>query len=148
MGWWEILEGLIEVGVEERPLQASAYEPPITLDLRDEPCVRCGRPTRYATPGESGLPTCADCKAGLVRPRPRPRLCPADGTDLRPNQVSNVAIERCPTCSGVWLDGGELGLVTLAAVQAGKRDRGEAEELLATVLAGLPAKRPSGGAGE
>jgi Zn-finger nucleic acid-binding protein len=139
--WSELLVELALDDHSDRRRLESRAEPPITLDLRDERCVRCGKPTRYSAPGTDGVPTCASCRGGLTLPRPKPRSCPADGAELQTQQVSNVAVDRCPSCGGVWLDGGELELVTRAAVEAAKRDPQEAEDLLATVLAGLPARR-------
>lgn len=51
-------------------------------------------------------------KAALERLAARkaaaPRLCPVDGATLVSETLSGVVIDRCPTCKGVWLDGGEL----------------------------------------
>ncbi len=35
--------------------------------------------------------------------------CPKDGLPMRRITLGSVAIDRCPTCGGVWLDAGELG---------------------------------------
>ena len=138
MDWLDLLNALSDTKLRRLPAD---QEPSITLDLRDEDCVRCGKPTRYSTPGEDGLPTCANCRSGLTRPRPQERRCPADGTELELHPVSNVAVDRCPTCGGVWLDAGELDLVTKAAARSAARSTQDAEDLLATVLAGLPLRR-------
>ena len=144
MTWWELLlELAMDDDSDRGRLGSSPSEPPVTLDLRDERCVRCGKPTRYSTPGADGVPTCASCRDVLSRPAPKRRSCPVDGGELQSHQASNVAIDRCPSCDGVWLDGGELELITRAALDAAKRDPREAEDLLATVLAGLPARRAS-----
>jgi hypothetical protein len=148
MEWWALLLDLLDDDSDDWRVLTSRPEPPVSLDLRDELCVRCRRPTRYSTPGADGLPTCAACRDELGRPRARGLSCPVDGKDLEPHRVSNVAIDRCPSCGGVWLDGGELELITRAAVQAARRNAQEAEHLLATVLAGLPSRRTSRGVAE
>ncbi len=41
----------------------------------------------------------------------QPRNCPKCGTGLTtlsPPDVPEVAVDRCPTCEGFWLDAGEL----------------------------------------
>lgn len=137
-------DDLLDGGRSGRP-----HEPPLTLDLRDELCARCRKPMRYTSPGVDGVPTCARCRGALERPESK-GVCPVDGRPLEPQQIANVAIDRCPSCGGVWLDEGELGVITGAAAQAAKRSRGEAADLLATVLVGLPrrpAPREGGGEG-
>jgi Zn-finger nucleic acid-binding protein len=40
------------------------------------------------------------------------RLCPScESIDLSPRVIDGVEIDVCPTCSGVWLDAGELELI-------------------------------------
>ena len=40
--------------------------------------------------------------------------CPKCGDDLSPVDRGAVQIDRCPSCSGIWLDAGELeAIVTL-----------------------------------
>lgn len=34
--------------------------------------------------------------------------CPKDGVPMHRITLGSVAIDRCPTCGGVWLDAGEL----------------------------------------
>jgi len=47
---------------------------------------------------------------------PKKRHCPVDWKDLEPHTVSawgpNVKAERCPKCSGIYFDKGEIGRVT------------------------------------
>ena len=38
--------------------------------------------------------------------------CPRDGSALEEQEFHKVKIDRCPTCGGVWLDGGELEQLT------------------------------------
>jgi hypothetical protein len=137
MDWLELLFDLADVDTDRR---SRPYEPPLTLDLRDEQCVRCRQAMRYSSPGADGVPTCAACREAIARPQST-RACPVDSQPMEAAQVANIAIDRCPSCGGVWLDGGELELVTTAAVQAAQRSPEEAGDLLATVLVGLPARK-------
>src|SRR5262245_56813591 len=138
MDWLNLLSDLADIGTDRR--SPPDREPPLTLDLRDEQCVRCRGPMRYGSPGADGVPTCAACCEEIARPRSS-RACPVDAQPLRAERVANVAVDRCPSCGGVWLDGGELELVTAAAVQAVRRSPEEAGDLLATVLVGLPGRK-------
>lgn len=36
------------------------------------------------------------------------RRCPLDGAEMAKEIVLSMVIDRCPSCRGVWLDGGEL----------------------------------------
>jgi uncharacterized protein len=38
--------------------------------------------------------------------------CPKDGYDLSTSEYHGVQIETCPHCGGIWLDAGELQVVT------------------------------------
>lgn len=38
-----------------------------------------------------------------------PLTCPRDNAELRPFRVGDVHVDTCHTCTGVWLDAGELG---------------------------------------
>ncbi len=38
--------------------------------------------------------------------------CPKDGYDLTSSQVHGVTIETCSHCGGIWLDAGELEVVS------------------------------------
>lgn len=78
-------------------------------------CVRCG--AELVEWAESGLPTCGGCEEELRESSPEgepTRACPVDGSPMRKAVVHMVAIDRCPTCKGVWLDGGELDLINRA----------------------------------
>lgn len=37
--------------------------------------------------------------------------CPKCGCQLHQIEISGIPIEKCPDCSGVWLDAGELELI-------------------------------------
>lgn len=39
------------------------------------------------------------------------RLCPIDGQKMDRLSVSDIVVDRCPKCLGVWLDHGELGRI-------------------------------------
>ena len=72
-------------------------------------CVRCGH--RAAGTGPSSIPICGRCEAELRAERERTRACPIDGTALEKEIISNVVVDHCPGCHGIWLDAGELRLV-------------------------------------
>jgi Zn-finger nucleic acid-binding protein len=38
--------------------------------------------------------------------------CPKDGFDLESSEFHGVTIETCPHCGGMWLDAGELAVVS------------------------------------
>lgn len=82
------------------------------MALFGEKCVRCG--TRTRAHDAAGLPTCEDCKSKLQAEREEKRICPIDGAMMSKELVHNVIIDRCPSCSGVWLDRGELELIRQA----------------------------------
>jgi len=83
------------------------------MALFGEKCVRCGnRRTKHTY---EGLPTCEACEAELLARAKASseglQKCPVDGAAMSKDVVLNVIIDRCPTCNGVWLDGGELDLI-------------------------------------
>ena len=53
-----------------------------------------------------------DAKAEDLRP------CPVDGDTMTKEIAHMLVIDRCPTCKGVWLDGGELERIK-GGVEAG-----------------------------
>ena len=83
------------------------------MSLFGERCARCGN--RRTKREYEGVPTCESCEEEL-RARARAegeerRQCPIDGTAMGKDVVLGVIIDRCPSCRGVWLDGGELDLI-------------------------------------
>jgi hypothetical protein len=38
--------------------------------------------------------------------------CPKDGYDLSSSEYHGVQIETCPHCGGIWLDAGELDVIS------------------------------------
>jgi Zn-finger nucleic acid-binding protein len=58
-----------------------------------------------------------------IRPaRGEPLRCPADGSRLVEVDRSDVLIDACPECRGVWLDRGELDRILVKERRAGARD--------------------------
>ena len=91
------------------------------MALLGEKCGRCGRRTRHSY---KGAPTCERCELDLEvklkADAEAPRSCPVDGEKMAKEVIYAIVIDRCPTCHGVWLDGGELdhvkkGIVISAA---------------------------------
>lgn len=88
-----------------------------------ETCVRCGKePAKRA---DSGVPTCDNCErllqASLEARSEVARNCPVHSSEMTKEIVLNIVVDRCPTCQGVWLDGGELELLK-KAIRAGMPD--------------------------
>ena len=83
------------------------------MALFREKCARCGEARSQGT--YEGLPTCEACEqlieAKLAAAAEDPRACPIDGTPMTKEIHLNIVIDRCPSCRGVWLDGGELELM-------------------------------------
>jgi hypothetical protein len=89
------------------------------MSIFGEKCIRCGN--RRTKREYEGLPTCQSCEQEL-RARGRAdsedrRLCPLDGEVMEKDVVLNVVIDRCPSCKGIWLDGGELDLIRSAVAE-------------------------------
>ena len=61
-----------------------------------------------------GLPTCVDCTLRLEAQKEHIRTCPLDNTKMKKEIISNIIIDRCNSCGGVWLDSGELEIVRKA----------------------------------
>jgi hypothetical protein len=80
------------------------------MSLFGTTCARCG--ARRTRETYEGLVTCGPCKelieAKLAAARESRRLCPVDGAAMAKEIVLKLILDRCPTCRGVWLDGGEL----------------------------------------
>ena len=69
-------------------------------------CVHCN--TQKTKREFEGSHTCADCEIEILMSREEIRNCLIDGTQMKKEQYKQIIIDRCPTCNGVWLDGGEL----------------------------------------
>ena len=80
------------------------------MSLLGEKCARCGK--RRTRREYEGLPTCEACEqmieAKIRAAKEQPRRCPLDGAEMGKEIVLSLVLDRCPTCQGVWLDGGEL----------------------------------------
>jgi TFIIB-like protein len=98
-------------------------------------CDQCGRPTVFAQePPENAV--CAGCAGEPAPPRNEARACPIDDAPLATEHRSGVALDRCPSCDGVWLDAGELEMIVQAArrVAEGRGDR--VADLLVDIFTG------------
>ncbi len=54
---------------------------------------------------------CRTCAAQLKAASEVARQCPVDGKEMEKQAFEFVLIDKCPSCGGVWLDGGELKLI-------------------------------------
>ena len=79
------------------------------MALFGDKCTRCGRRTKHSY---ENVPTCEDCeqqlRLRLKAEAEEARKCPIDDAAMAKEIVMGIVIDRCPTCRGVWLDGGEL----------------------------------------
>lgn len=55
---------------------------------------------------------------------PTDRRCPEDRTILAPQSIHGIAIDFCPSCQGVWLEGGQLGQIE-KGIRAASREKME-----------------------
>ncbi len=83
------------------------------MGLFGERCERCHK-ARTRREYE-GLPTCDACRGQIEleveASKEAQRSCPVDGGGMEKQIVSNIIVDRCRACGGVWLDGGELELL-------------------------------------
>ena len=79
------------------------------MSLFGEKCARCGTRTREEL---KGSPVCERCQKEMQlqveAQAENPRQCPIDSATMQKEISFLIVIDRCPTCNGVWLDGGEL----------------------------------------
>ena len=80
------------------------------MGLFGEKCARCGK--KRTREQYEGQPTCEICRDLLEKKLEAGKeavvVCPIDGERLAKEIVMSVIVDRCPSCGGVWLDGGEL----------------------------------------
>lgn len=97
------------------------------MSLFGEKCARCQVRTKQVY---EGVLTCETCRQILELKMSAEaednRKCPIDDTPMKKEIAHMIVIDRCPTCQGVWLDGGELETIkggielkTLSAVVTG-----------------------------
>ena len=90
------------------------------MSLLGEKCARCGR--RRTRREYEGLPTCEACEqmieAKIRAAKEQTRRCPLDGGEMVKEILLSLVVDRCPSCRGVWLDGGELEEMR-GAIEAG-----------------------------
>ncbi len=64
-------------------------------------------------------PTCPACRLEIMMAREDKRICPVDGATLVKEATSELLIDRCPQCNGIWLDAGELEAIKEVASDEG-----------------------------
>ena len=79
------------------------------MSLFGEKCARCGTRARKASEGPTICEGCQREMQLIVEGQAEDsRNCPIDGTPMQKEISFMILVDRCPNCSGVWLDGGEL----------------------------------------
>jgi uncharacterized protein len=62
--------------------------------------------------------------------RGEPLRCPVDGSRLVQTERSEILVDACPECRGVWLDRGELDRILVKEREWASGDRGELDRIL------------------
>ena len=93
------------------------------MSILGEKCHRCGTRTRHKEDDQAICEACVEEMNLLVdATEESARACPVDGAQMSKEIAHMLVIDRCPSCQGVWLDGGELerlkGGVEEAALKA------------------------------
>lgn len=83
-------------------------------------CARCGVSRTKDT--FEGLPTCSDCELEIQAEREEKRTCPQCATAMDKAIVLNIVVDKCSSCHGAWLDGGELDMPKKAIQNGGGGD--------------------------
>jgi hypothetical protein len=79
------------------------------MGIFGDKCNRCGVRTRHTEDGEPICQPCVQDMELLVQASgEHARSCPVDAAQMQKEIAHMLVIDRCPTCGGVWLDGGEL----------------------------------------
>lgn len=94
--WFDQHEAELTMGVQAS-LADLATAPPLPY------CAHCGQSV------PAGKMTCTRCQKVLRR------TCPPCGGPMNGLLLFGVHLDRCPKCSGLWFDGGELQAVHEAA---------------------------------
>lgn len=76
-------------------------------------CSHCQQTTTHQV--FEGKQTCPECEVKLMMAREGIRACPVDGHIMVKESLYHIIIDRCPSCSGVWLDANELESIKLKA---------------------------------
>jgi len=92
------------------------------MALLGEKCDRCGTRTRNREDDRAICEACSQEMALMVEASAESeRLCPVDGQKMTKESAHMLVIDRCATCQGVWLDGGELERIRGGAEEAALR---------------------------
>ena len=79
------------------------------MSIFGEKCARCGSKTRHEVEGKATCVACDNEMQLLVEAKGEElHLCPVDGATMSKEIAHMIVVDRCPSCQGVWLDGGEL----------------------------------------
>jgi|GEM_PF-357280 len=111
--------GVISTGDEVRCLWEKVFKM-VMRKIFGEHCARCSE-TRTKKQFE-GLPTCDKCELEIQAEREEKRACPMCAVAMDKSVVLNIVVDKCPSCHGAWLDGGELELLKKAVESGGGGD--------------------------
>ncbi len=101
-------------------------------------CDRCGRQRTNRT--FEGVPTCSACELSIRADREERVECRHDGTLMEKEVLEDIIVDRCPLCGGVWLDGGELEVLSAAIHRVA--EPGMPSELVSRLVDSLLRSRP------
>lgn len=103
------------------------------------PCDKCHKEVDTTMSIREGV-ICAQCQSRLQAAKSEPtRTCLHDGQAMQKDLVLNIIIDKCPSCGGVWLDGGEINLIkdTLRNFQNTKNWANTGANILAGIIGGV-----------
>ncbi len=83
------------------------------MGMNKDGCSRCG--TIAKTRKMEGQDICEACALNIQIAREAIVSCPEDGKKMDKELCGSIIIDRCPACSGVWLDANEIKTIVRQA---------------------------------
>ena len=72
-------------------------------------------------------------------------ICPRCSVDLKTEKMEGVAVDRCPTCWGTWLDKGEFAQLLSKSLHALRFSKEEVDSVLKGLVQGADAPKAQPG---